>query len=169
MGSAAVVCRLSYFAAYGILVPWPGIESMSPALQDGFFTTGPPGKSHLFLLSVCLSLSQHWDPHPWVQSAEARAEGAGSQLVSQPQRRELSLTCSLCGHQPLFPFLYWDVGLGPSTFCRSQIAFCCPQSPLFLPICGIAGRWSLCAQVFRVSCCQRSGLLLMHCLSKRQQ
>ena len=33
----AVACR--------ILVPWPGMAPASPALQDGFLTTGPPGKS----------------------------------------------------------------------------------------------------------------------------
>ena len=30
--------------ACGILVPGPGIKPMSPALQGGFLTTGPPGK-----------------------------------------------------------------------------------------------------------------------------
>ena len=29
----------------GILVHQPGIEPMSPALEGGFLTTGPPGKS----------------------------------------------------------------------------------------------------------------------------
>ena len=37
-------------ATWGILVPHPGIEPVSPALQGGFSTTGPPGKS-LSLLS----------------------------------------------------------------------------------------------------------------------
>ena len=32
--------------AHEILVPRPGIEPMSPALQGGFLTTGPPRKSH---------------------------------------------------------------------------------------------------------------------------
>ena len=37
--------------ACGILVPRLGIKPMSPALQRGFLTTGPPGKSlSLFLL-----------------------------------------------------------------------------------------------------------------------
>ena len=31
--------------ARGILVPWPGIEPVSPAWQGRFLTTGPPGKS----------------------------------------------------------------------------------------------------------------------------
>ena len=30
--------------ACGILVPGPEIKPMSPALQGGFLTTGPPGK-----------------------------------------------------------------------------------------------------------------------------
>ena len=28
-----------------ILVPWPGIECIRPAVEAGFLTTGPPGKS----------------------------------------------------------------------------------------------------------------------------
>ena len=38
------VCTFSCAAACGILVPRPGIEPLSPALQDGFLTTGPLGK-----------------------------------------------------------------------------------------------------------------------------
>ena len=34
--------RLSCPMAYGILVPRPGIEPTSPALEGGFLTTGPP-------------------------------------------------------------------------------------------------------------------------------
>ena len=33
--------------ACGFLVPQPGIEPTPPALQSGFLTTGPPGKSHI--------------------------------------------------------------------------------------------------------------------------
>ena len=36
----------------GILVPWPGTEPASPALQGGFLTTGPPGKPSQFWLSA---------------------------------------------------------------------------------------------------------------------
>ena len=36
---------LTCSAAGGVLVPWLGIEPVSPALQGGFLTTGPPGKS----------------------------------------------------------------------------------------------------------------------------
>lgn len=31
-------------SACGILVPRPGVEAVSPALEGGFSTTGPPGK-----------------------------------------------------------------------------------------------------------------------------
>ena len=36
---------LSFPVACGILIPRPGIELTSPALEGGFLTTGPPGKS----------------------------------------------------------------------------------------------------------------------------
>ena len=40
-----VVHEISISAACGILVSQPGIEPVSPALQGGFLTIGPPGKS----------------------------------------------------------------------------------------------------------------------------
>ena len=43
--SVVVVGGLCCSAAYGMLVPWPGIKPTSPALQGGFLTTGPPGRS----------------------------------------------------------------------------------------------------------------------------
>ena len=46
MDSLVVVCRLSCSTACRILVPQPEIQPVSPALQSGFLTTGPPGKSH---------------------------------------------------------------------------------------------------------------------------
>ena len=48
VGSVVVVHGLSCPVACGILVPRPGIEPTSLALEGGFLTTGPPGKS-LFL------------------------------------------------------------------------------------------------------------------------
>ena len=59
MGSLVVEGRLSCPAACGILVPWPGIQPASPALQGGFLTTTPPGSSlpytlKLLYLSCCL-------------------------------------------------------------------------------------------------------------------
>ena len=44
--------RLSCPLACGILVPQPGIETTSSASQDRFLTTGPPGKSWEFQLSL---------------------------------------------------------------------------------------------------------------------
>ena len=38
-------CGLSCPEACGILIPQPGIEPASPALEGRFLTTGPPGKS----------------------------------------------------------------------------------------------------------------------------
>ena len=45
VGSVVAAHRLSCPTACGILVPPPGIEPASPALEGGFLTTGPPGKS----------------------------------------------------------------------------------------------------------------------------
>ena len=42
--SVIVAPGLSCPAAHGILVPRPGIEPLSPALEGRFLTTGPPGK-----------------------------------------------------------------------------------------------------------------------------
>ena len=47
VGSVVVACELSCPVARGILVPRPGIEPASPALEGGFLTTGSPGKSLL--------------------------------------------------------------------------------------------------------------------------
>ena len=38
--------------ACGILVPWPGIETTSPAVEGKVFTTWPPGKSPEYALSL---------------------------------------------------------------------------------------------------------------------
>ena len=45
VGSVVVARHLSFSMAYETLVSEPGIEPASPALQGGFLTTGPPGKS----------------------------------------------------------------------------------------------------------------------------
>ena len=44
-GSLVAVRGLSSPAACGILIPQPGIEFMSPALEGRFLNTAPPGKS----------------------------------------------------------------------------------------------------------------------------
>jgi len=45
--SVVAASRLSCSKACGILVPHPGIEPVSPELEDVFITTGLPGKSLL--------------------------------------------------------------------------------------------------------------------------
>ena len=45
-----VVCGLICSAACGTLVPRPGMEALFLALQCGFLTTGPPGKSGRYFL-----------------------------------------------------------------------------------------------------------------------
>ena len=57
-GSAAAARGLRFPTACGILVPQPEIKFMSPALEGGFSTTGPPGKSR-FHLSYLLPDSQY--------------------------------------------------------------------------------------------------------------
>ena len=44
-GFLLVALRFSCSTACRILVPWPGIEPLSLALQGRFITIGPPGKS----------------------------------------------------------------------------------------------------------------------------
>ena len=51
--------RLSCSAARGISVPQPGIEPKSPALEGGFFTTEPPGKSLMSLFE--LNIITNWE------------------------------------------------------------------------------------------------------------
>ena len=48
--SVVVVHGLSCHAACWVLVPWPGIEPISPALQGGFLITGPLGKPLVIFL-----------------------------------------------------------------------------------------------------------------------
>ena len=62
-GSQVVALGLSCPMACGILVPLPGIESVSPALAGGFITAGPPGKSLLPFLRLCLLALPRSMPH----------------------------------------------------------------------------------------------------------
>ena len=55
---SVVAHRLSWPEACGISVhPWPGIKPMSPALADGFLTTGPAGKSFHRSINILILLS----------------------------------------------------------------------------------------------------------------
>ena len=48
VGSVVISLRFGCPVACGILVPQPGIKLVSPALEGGFLTTEPPGKSPNF-------------------------------------------------------------------------------------------------------------------------
>ena len=52
VGSVVAVHGLSCPVACGILVPQLGIEPASPALEGGFLTTGPLGKSPMYGFST---------------------------------------------------------------------------------------------------------------------
>ena len=64
-GSVVAVCTLSRPAACGILVPQPEIEPASPVSEGGFLTTGPPGKS-LMWLSLYVSYLRFAEPLAYV-------------------------------------------------------------------------------------------------------
>ena len=55
--SVVVASGLSCSVAYGILVPRPGMEPVSLAVEGGFLTTGPRGKSQVGLLT-CRTVRQ---------------------------------------------------------------------------------------------------------------
>ena len=81
-GSVVAACRLSCPTARGILVPQPGIEPASPALEGGFLTTGPPGKS------LC------WSGVSWVVSeTESLASGDFYHLLLPHQNPCLPCVC----------------------------------------------------------------------------
>ena len=84
-GSRALDCRLSSCGAQAQLLhgmwdlPWPGLEPLSPALAGGFLTTGPPGKSHLLLSLLLLSVDPFtnnfvswFTAFPFIRSEERR-------------------------------------------------------------------------------------------------
>ena len=54
-GSVVEMHGLSCSAACGVLVPWPGIKPMSPALEGWFLTTAPPEKSQTCTFLICMS------------------------------------------------------------------------------------------------------------------
>ena len=58
LGSVLVMNWLRCPTRCGILVPWPGIEPMSPALEGEFSTREPPGKSPCFLSMTLTSHAQ---------------------------------------------------------------------------------------------------------------
>ena len=100
-GTWTWVCKLSSSVAHGILVSRPGIKPMSPALQGGFLTTGPPGKPQGCLLREVLNSHRR----------EWRRKGALGDIAKWYQapgfewRRDsaLALTCSHVANVPTVP------------------------------------------------------------------
>ena len=73
--SLGVVHRLRGPVPAGIPVPWPGIELASPALEGGFLTTGPPGKS--LMNHFCSWRLWFWKPRQQNQSLAEDGDGEG--------------------------------------------------------------------------------------------
>ena len=90
-----VVLGLSGPAGCGVLVPGSGIEPQSPALEGGFLTAGPPGKS------LCCRLAQGgwagWFPGQSMEPFYLRTP------------------VQMSAHPPPFPFLFF-MRLSPCDF-----------------------------------------------------
>ena len=116
MACGLSLVRLSCPATCGIVVPRPGIEPQSPALESRFSTPGPPGKSFpiIFSLPFLLLLHlkdglSHSDQHskyrgkifwefPIFQSRRTEKRASGSQRVSgNPEEERLG---SILGTYP---------------------------------------------------------------------
>ena len=94
--------------ACDILVPWPGIEPMSPALQGRFSTIGPPGKSitnfynktffktfttlmyvcmYAKMLQLCPTLCDSMDCSPPGSSVHGDSPGNNMKRIAMPSSR----------------------------------------------------------------------------------
>ena len=97
--SVVAVNRFSRSTECKVLVPRPGIEPTSPALQGGFLTTGPPGKSlkpglcvlapripfMVFSSSTCL----------WTLGSSFSAHVCPPQRVNSCSSLEIQINCLL--------------------------------------------------------------------------
>ena len=83
-GFLVVTRCLSCSKPCGILVPQPGIQSMSPALQTRFLTTGSPGKSQVYFFAAVLNFS-------FPSRTDCGCDSVGSATDS---------CCELCHHDP---------------------------------------------------------------------
>ena len=103
---------LSCFAG-GILVPWPGIKPASLALQHGVLTTGPPGKSPVFILNfthtsgILVSQVALTVKNPPANPGEVRDSGSVPGLGRYPgERNGNALQCS-CLENPMDRGAWW--------------------------------------------------------------
>ena len=86
--NASVLCFVFFgHEVCGVLVPWPGIEPIPPALEGDILPTGPPGKSLAWALNVWLNLRlrQQGRIVSWAEKT-----GAG---VPTCHTKETCLTC----------------------------------------------------------------------------
>ena len=60
--------------ACGILVPRPGIEATTPALEGGFLTTGPPAEFLQVLFDICKLTLKHGNSQPLHLQKESNTE-----------------------------------------------------------------------------------------------
>ena len=85
-------------AARGVLVPGPGIEPVSPGLEDRFLTTGPPGKS------LGWSLLQPRLPFPYEVSPGGPPVGClAASTLSQTPQSTFSRLLLFIGFKTLLP------------------------------------------------------------------
>ena len=79
--------------------PRPGIESTSPALAGGFFTTGPPGKPLIrsyFLLLFSLLLEVDWKRSCWDLFQSVLPMFSSKSFIVSRFRSSLHLSLFLC-------------------------------------------------------------------------
>ena len=98
----------------GILVPWPGIKSESPALEGRFLTNGPPGTSPLlhfmnkdsthFLFPIIRTFI-FLIPLKYVSSTHRSLEMVLVDLIIAESLAAVSLWVSLCNNQ--HTCLFW--------------------------------------------------------------
>ena len=115
VGARRLICP----AACGILVPWPGIEPASPALEGRFLATGPPGKSlhwllialqsPLFILSLFPPMTQGWgelvhseSTSPFTKKKQTKREDEGK----KPSNNGLSTLFTFSQPRTLLATMY---------------------------------------------------------------
>ena len=100
VGSVVVVCWLSCPTAGGIVVPWLGIEPVSPALEGRLFITGPPGKSQSKLLWL-----QSWLHHLFTMWLWARVSASAPLTPTSAEWKLRVAQKFKWGHSNIYYFL----------------------------------------------------------------
>ena len=111
-------------------LPGPGIEPVSPALADGFLTTGPPEKSREQILEAEVEAkSQEENPHLGILAAQA-----SSTFLLVPANRiltQMGNTPGACNHWKgrVLKSCHQEEGPVPPLLRRRQWQ----PTPVFLP------------------------------------